>query len=154
MIRKAALTDINEVVEIEKDVYDVPWSYNSFVNELYSDVSRFLVYTENERICGYIIYWEIFDENTGINELEVINIAVGKLFQSKGIGKKLLNYVLTVSRPPFVCYLDVRIDNIAAIKLYKSLGFEIIGIRKNFYGKNKDAYSMSLKKCEVEYAQL
>jgi ribosomal-protein-alanine N-acetyltransferase len=154
LIRKAELTDINEVVEIEKDVYDAPWSYDGFVAELYNDVSRFFVYTENGKICGYVIYWEIFDENKGINELEVINIAVGKLFQSRGIGKKLLNYVLTASKLPFVCYLDVRIDNLAAIKLYKSLGFEITGIRKNFYGKNKDAYSMSLKKCEVEYAQL
>jgi len=65
LIRKAALTDINEVVEIEKDVYDAPWSYDGFVTELYNDVSRFLVYTENGMICGYVIYWEIFDEIEG-----------------------------------------------------------------------------------------
>jgi len=59
-------------------------------------------------------------------------------FSVKGIGKKLLNYVLTTSKAPFVCYLDVRIDNLAAIKLYKSLGFRNNkDIRKNFYGKIK-----------------
>ena len=138
-----------EILEIEKELYDSPWSYESFLHELNNDVTKFFIY-EEDIIKGYLIYWEIYNDSKMLNELEVVNIAVKKDCQSKGIGRRLLNYMIENSLKPFVCFLDVRIDNLPAIHLYKSLGFEVIGKRKNFYGLNKDAYTMRLN-CEVEY---
>ncbi|MGC8768898.1 ribosomal protein S18-alanine N-acetyltransferase [Calditerrivibrio sp.] len=149
MIRKAVEEDLMEILEIEKELYDSPWSYESFLHELNNDVTKFFIY-EEDIIKGYLIYWEIYNDSKMLNELEVVNIAVKKDCQSKGIGRRLLNYMIENSLKPFVCFLDVRIDNLPAIHLYKSLGFEVIGKRKNFYGLNKDAYTMRLN-CEVEY---
>jgi ribosomal-protein-alanine N-acetyltransferase len=149
LIRKAVEEDLMEILEIEKELYDSPWSYESFLHELNNDVTKFFIY-EEDIIKGYLIYWEIYNDSKMLNELEVVNIAVKKDCQSKGIGRRLLNYMIENSLKPFVCFLDVRIDNLPAIHLYKSLGFEVIGKRKNFYGLNKDAYTMRLN-CEVEY---
>ncbi|MGC8925515.1 MAG: ribosomal protein S18-alanine N-acetyltransferase [Calditerrivibrio sp.] len=149
MIRKAVEEDLMEILEIEKEVYDNPWRHENFLHELNNDVTKFFIY-EEDIIKGYLIYWEIYNDSKMLNELEVVNIAVKKDCQSKGIGRRLLNYMIENSLKPFVCFLDVRIDNLPAIHLYKSLGFEVIGKRKNFYGLNKDAYTMRLN-CEVEY---
>ncbi|ADR18789.1 ribosomal protein S18-alanine N-acetyltransferase [Calditerrivibrio nitroreducens] len=149
MIRKAVEEDLKDILEIEQEVYDNPWGYESFLHELNNNVAKFLIY-EEDIIKGYLIYWEIYNDLKMINELEVVNIAVKKDYQSKGIARRLMSYMIANSLKPFVCFLDVRIDNLPAINLYKSLGFEVIGKRKNFYGLNKDAYTMRLN-CEVEY---
>ncbi|MCA1927350.1 MAG: ribosomal protein S18-alanine N-acetyltransferase [Calditerrivibrio sp.] len=151
MIRRAVESDIEDVLKIEREVYDSPWSYGNFLSELNNSVSRFYVYDENG-ICGYIICWEIFNEDENLNEIEIVNVAVSQRYQHRGIGRKLLKYILSKSRKPFVCFLDVRVDNVPAFNLYISLGFDITGIRKDFYGKNRDAYTMKLTNCEVEYA--
>lgn len=151
MIRKAVESDIENVLKIEIEVYDSPWNYENFLSELNNSVSRFYVYDE-DGILGYIICWEIFNENEGVNEIEIVNIAVSKKHQNRGIGRKLLNHIFLEFQKPFVCFLDVRVDNVPALNLYNSIGFEITGIRKDFYGKNKNAYTMKLTNCEVEYA--
>jgi len=152
LIRKAVKEDIENILSIENELYDQPWSYDNFLCELERDITEFLVYDEN-RIKGYLIYWKIFNDENKRNELEVLNIAVSKNHQSQGIGRSLMKYMLENTPKPFICFLDVRVDNLPAINLYKSLGFHITGKRKNFYGFNKDAYTMTLNS-EVEYDQV
>ncbi|MCX8085077.1 MAG: ribosomal protein S18-alanine N-acetyltransferase [Calditerrivibrio sp.] len=150
MIRNAVRKDLDYIIEIEKDVYEKPWNLENFEKELENSVSRFLVYEEKGIPLGYLIYWELFNTEKMVNEIEVVNIAVNRNHQNRGIARKLMNVMIRRSKKPLVCYLDVRIDNTPAIHLYKSLGFNISGIRKNFYGMNKDAYTMNLF-CEVDY---
>lgn len=152
MIRHAVREDLEEILNIERELYDNPWGYENFLHELENRFTKFYVY-EEDGIKGYLIYWDIYNNATGANELEVLNIAVKKDFQSKGIGRKLMTHMLKNTPKPFVCFLDVRVDNLPAINLYKSLGFTITGLRKNFYGSNKDAYTMKLN-YEVEYAKI
>lgn len=152
MIRQAVKEDIDEILSIERELYENPWGYENFLYELNNRFTRFYVFDDNG-IKGYIIYWNIFNESNGEYELEVLNIAVKKDFQSKGIGKKMMTFMIENTPKPFVCFLDVRVDNLPAINLYKSLGFTITGQRKNFYGLNKDAYTMKLY-YEVEYVKV
>lgn len=105
---------------------------NSFINKEYIEkeiennpYAKILIYEENNRIIGYLYYSEIY-ERIEINqiEIEVSNRNCGK-------GDKLLKK-LTDSVNKSIT-LEVRVDNIPAIKLYKRNGFEEKAIRKGYY---------------------
>lgn len=105
---------------------------NSFINKEYikkeienNPYAKILIYEENNRIIGYLYYSEIY-ERIEINqiEIEVSNRNCGK-------GDKLLKK-LTDSVNKSIT-LEVRVDNIPAIKLYKRNGFEEKAIRKGYY---------------------
>lgn len=145
MIRKARISDLEEILKIEKENFETPWSLESFLNELSASYSTCYVYEENFRVIGYIVLHII------LNEIEIANISVDKNFQGKRVGFKLLDFVLKTYRG-CIFFLEVRVDNFRAIKLYEKIGFKRIGLRKDYYGKGKDAILMKLNNLGVNYA--
>lgn len=103
---------------------------------------------------GYIIFYGTI-ENTDIFE-----IAILKSCQNKGFGKILLENSIkelffskikndSSDEINFFgedIFLEVYEKNLFAIKLYEKIGFEKISVRKNYYGQNKNAIIMMLKK--------
>lgn len=83
-----------------------------------------------------LVYSEIYDR------LEIDYIYVLEEYRNKKIATKLLEYLF--SKYNYICSLEVKCDNEEAIKLYKKFNFEIITIRKNYYG-NVDGYLMVRK---------
>lgn len=84
-------------------------------------------------------------------EAEILNVAVIKHFQNQGVGKLLIlqAFKLLTQLKVKVLILEVSINNLLAIKLYKSCGFKNIGLRKAYYlrgnGSKEDAYIMEKK---------
>ena len=78
-----------------------------------------------------------------------MNIVVKKDFRNQGIGTLLLTNLLHFAKKSHLTSitLEVMDENYSAIHLYKKLGFETTGIRKNYY-QNKDGIIM-IKKIEV-----
>jgi ribosomal-protein-alanine N-acetyltransferase len=75
-------------------------------------------------------------------EFEVHTIGVDPACQGRGIGRRLLDELLEFAGGGVV-YLEVRTDNEAAIALYRSVGFEQIGLRRRYYRvSGADAYAM------------
>ena len=75
-------------------------------------------------------------------EYEVHTIGVDPALQGQGIGRRLLDELLNFADGGVV-YLEVRTDNEAAIALYRSMGFEQVGLRKRYYRvSGADAYTM------------
>ncbi|BAI80977.1 ribosomal-protein-alanine acetyltransferase [Deferribacter desulfuricans SSM1] len=138
MIRLATHNDLEDIYNIEVEVYDDPWSLESFENELESSTSYVYVY-EEEQIIGFVIYWDLGEE------VEIANIAVKKSFQGKGVGRKLLDFVLN-NTDALYYYLEVESNNEKAIKLYTSFGFLEYNFRKHYYGLNRHAKLMKLIK--------
>lgn len=68
-------------------------------------------------------------------EAEILTFAVAPFYQRSGIGRCLLNELLNflMSVKCEKVFLEVAVDNEAAIALYTSLGFTIIGTRPNYY---------------------
>ena len=97
---------------------------------------RLLVFEDDNTIKGFLLYSEIYDR------LEIDYIYVLEEYRNMGIASKLLEYLF--SKYNYSCSLEVRCDNMNAIKLYKKFNFEIITIRKNYYG-NVDGYLMVRK---------
>ena len=80
-----------------------------------------------------------------LDEGSITNIAVRPDVRRQGLGRAVVEALLERSRALGVTdvYLEVRLSNEPAIALYRSLGFEVVGTRKNFYKQpNEDAYTM------------
>ena len=110
---------------------------NSFLEKFDTKIDsnpyrKYLVY-DNKAL---LVYSEIYDR------LEIDYIYVLEEYRNKEVATKLLNHLF--SKYNYSCSLEVRCDNEKAINLYKKLNFEIITIRKNYYG-NVDGYLMVWK---------
>jgi ribosomal-protein-alanine N-acetyltransferase len=142
VIREMKEEDINDILEIEKDVFPSPWPYEMFYSLFFSGFCVKLVAVFSGNVVGYIM---------GCKEggkFHLANIAVSREYWRKGFGTKLLSYLLEkLNGDPKInfCELEHRIYNEAAFELYKSLGFTYKGIKKDYYKKGEDAVVMGIK---------
>ncbi len=97
-----------------------------------------LVYEENHKIVGFLIY-QVLTGEVNIDDLFVL-----KEFRQKHIATNLLDMLITNTKVSVPIYLEVREDNQNAIDLYKKFGFNIMRTRKNYYS-DCDAYIMERK---------
>ena len=95
--------------------------------------TKILVYIDKE-IVAFLDYSKMYDR------LEINYIFVKEEYRNKKIAYKLIKSIMNGDS----ITLEVRMDNEYAIKLYKSLGFKIIGVRKKYYN-GVDAYLMEVK---------
>jgi len=136
------MADLDDVMEIERASFTLPWSRWMFEREV-SDKkhSQFLVARVKDEIAGYIGFWMIVDE------VHIVTIAVRSDYRRKGIGSILMLEALNVSLRLGAekATLEVRVTNLPAQDLYKKLGFIKVAIRKKFYSDTgEDAYVMWL----------
>lgn len=146
IIRRADSTDTEGIYEVELDCFSVPWSKNSIEQDV-SDTDRTMYYVleENNEIIGYGGAWMVVDEG------QITNIAVKKAFRRSGNGVALVRKLLRelFKQGMSEIFLEVRQSNVAALTLYRRMGFTVKGIRKNYYTEPiEDAYIMSLEKEE------
>ena len=167
LIREMTYADISQVVEMEKQCFSDPWSEKSFEDSVAREDTIFLVCEEvpfeqadkpsqdvnnltgtrislkkekEAQITGYIGLYISFDE------CNITNVAVSLEYRKKGYGEALVTTAQKLAKDKNVekMFLEVRVSNHPAISLYEKLGFEKIGIRKNFYEyPREDAYIMS-----------
>ena len=101
---------------------------------------------DDTEIAGYLIAYHIIDE------IQILNIAVKKSKRNQKIATKLFGVIFEYAKNNNVeeFTLEVRASNAGAIGLYKKLGFEADGVRKNYYNNPKEnAVLMSLKLGEI-----
>lgn len=147
-IRKMQLRDLDAVYELEKKIFKKSWSRNNFVYEILdSPISFPYVIAKDQQVIGYAIYWRVD------NEAHIANLAIDENYRRRKLGSLLLRYLLKemMRQKVQVIYLEVRRSNIAAQNLYLKHGFEYVGVRNNYYIKDKeDALLMSLFVKEVQ----
>ena len=137
-VRDAKLSDIEKISEIEASCFSMPWKSADFEKAL-NDKQLFKVVEVGNDIAGYFLALIVLDE------AQVATVAVKEEFRNIGCGKKVLEASIFEAfiRGVSDMYLEVREHNEYAIKLYKNMGFETLGIRKNFYEKpTEDAITM------------
>lgn len=139
-IRKLEESDLSEVLEIAKQSFSIPWSLNSFKNELSNPHSILKVAELNGKIAGYIVVRKILDE------AELLSIAVKPELRRKGIATALIEDVLDeIKNSVKSCFLEVRVSNTQAISFYEKKGFKKIGLRRKYYlFPEEDAIIMKL----------
>lgn len=139
-IRAMKLSDLNEIMILEHELFTSCWSEEDFIYELTTNpFSLNYVIEENGMIIGYIGVWITYEQ------AQITTLGVKKEFQHLGHAIKLMKYVEKIFEEKHCeqISLEVRISNEAAIHLYKKLGYQKAGIRKNYYQDNhEDAYLM------------
>ena len=134
---------LDEVAELERICFSVPWSRNMLAEELDNLLSAFLVaLDEGGRVVGYAGVQIILDEGY------ITNVAVRPECRRQGIAAKLLQVFLDFAKANQLAFLtlEVRASNYDAIALYGSRGFRSVGRRKNYYEHPKeDAIIMTLE---------
>jgi ribosomal-protein-alanine N-acetyltransferase len=84
------------------------------------------------RVAGFLVARMLVK-----GETELLNLAVAPEFRRQGVGRKLVESLLTES--PGVIYLEVRESNRAARKFYKHLGFQEVSSRFGYYAEPSEA---------------
>ena len=154
VIRFMRMRDVDAVAGIEEATFAKPWSRESFRQELTRNaVARYLVAEEDGEILGYAGAWVILDES------HITNIAVREDARGRGLGKRLTAELLQILSNLGASYatLEVRVSNLRAQNLYKSLGFVSVGKRKRYYeDNNEDAFLMvceHLPEADPDYSE-
>lgn len=143
-IRRMREADLASVRAIEAMSFSNPWSEDTFRGEIQNTpVSSPLVVVRRpgDEVVGYIIYWQIRDD------VQVNNIAVHPECRGRGLGEAMMRFAIAKVRAAGAEFmtLEVRQSNTAAAALYKKLGFEALGTRKNYYTRpDEDACVMGL----------
>ena len=140
MIVKANKGHLNQILGIESESYDNPWSYQSFLNEINNEVSSNWVYMEDAQLKGYMFGWIIK------GDYHINNIAVKVSSRRKGLAKKMIDNIIFSPKIENI-YLEVSRFNDCAIRLYEKIGFRENGVREKYYSNGADAilYKMELK---------
>lgn len=121
--------DTKQLAELDKLCFAVPWSEQSFADEVQNNMANYFVAYSDERIVGYIGFWRVIDEG------DITNIAVAPDYRRKGIASALLERAIREAHSFGLALLtlEVRKSNAPAQALYKAFGFKPIGERKNYY---------------------
>ncbi len=130
------------VAKIEKSCFSTPFKLDDILGYLDNPIWHFFVAKQNENLLGYISFTKILDE------IQIVNVATDLGFRGVGVGKALLESVLSFAKEKACTkvFLEVRKSNEPAIGLYKKFGFETVGVSKNHYSEpTEDALLMNLE---------
>jgi len=119
-IRPAATGDLEAIEAIDRaSPGAAQWAPASYLAQ------NCLVAVRGGRTLGFIAY-----RNAG-GECEILNLAVSPEARRTGIGGRLVEQVLLEASGPV--FLEVRVSNHPARRLYEALGFKPVGLRPEYY---------------------
>ncbi|MGH7285289.1 MAG: ribosomal protein S18-alanine N-acetyltransferase, partial [Polyangiaceae bacterium] len=102
--------------------------------------SRIFVAREKDVPVAYLVAWHVADE------LHLLAIATAVHRRRAGIGRALVQRLVDFAfeRDVLHIFLEVRRSNEAAIALYRSFGFYLLGLRAKYYTDGEDALEMAI----------
>ncbi len=135
-IRPAEERDLDEIWRIQSGSGEAAqWKPADYMQHMC------LVACAEERIAGFAVARRVAPD-----EIEILNVAVDPPFRRRGAARALIQEMIGRNRGEV--YLEVRQSNLAARKLYHSLGFEAIGVRQDYYsGPVESAIVMKFHSC-------
>lgn len=138
-IRKAVMSDIKRLSEIENELFSLEEgriSYRAFKYHI-SKGNRIFIITNEKEISGYVL---LFDY---LKSVRIYSLGICIKAQGKGLGETLCIYSVDVGRKNGKSYisLEVRSKNQKAIALYEKLGFKIEKVLPYYY-TNEDGLRM------------
>ena len=135
---------LDDVVAVESRAYEHPWTRGNFADSLRSGYQA-QVLVAGGKLLGYFVAMK------GVDEVHLLNITVVPEYQSQGWGRLMLDALALWSRRQGAqwLWLEVRVGNERAQRIYERHGYRRVGERKGYYpaadGKREDAIVMSLK---------
>ena len=141
-IRAMSESDLDEIIAIEKKSFADPWSQRLFRETLLFPHSvNFVLESPGGEVVGYLNLYLIAQEG------HLLNLAIHPAWRRQGLATAMLAHTIQYlrQRQALQLFLEVREKNQSAIRLYRKLGFEVVGKRKKYYAEtNEDALVMQL----------
>jgi [ribosomal protein S18]-alanine N-acetyltransferase len=140
-VRPARTEDLDSLVQLEETGFRDPWPREMLECELAHPQAVLLVATRGESPVGYAAFRQAADE------AELLRLAVEPAQRRRGVARALVTAGLDRLRHGDIqaCFLEVRVDNEPAIRLYRALGFGIAGRRRGYYRDGVDAIVFALE---------
>lgn len=149
LVRWMVPEDVPAVWALEQEVFASPWAVENFLYELGNhDYNISLIAAIGEQLAGYSVSYHVYDE------LHISNLAVAPNYRRRKIGETLLTINLRIAQIRSInhVHLEVRRSNLPAIALYQKYGFQIVGVRKNYYQNQHEDALLMTKKLAMELA--
>jgi [ribosomal protein S18]-alanine N-acetyltransferase len=127
-IRPMHELDVPVIVAIERAAYQFPWSEGIFRDCLRVGYVCRVVDADGD-MAGYGIM------SVGAGEAHILNVCIRNEYRCRGFARRMLLYLLERARTVgmYEAFLEVRPSNTAAARLYHSMGFEQVGVRRGYY---------------------
>jgi [ribosomal protein S18]-alanine N-acetyltransferase len=147
MIRR----DMAEVLDIESESFEFPWTEEDFIRCLRQRNCIGMVAEQDDRVVGFMIY-ELHK-----TRLHVLNFAVGRAQRRRGVGGQMMTKLvgkLSPARRTRIA-LEVRETNLAAQLFFRSVGFKAVSVLRDYYeDTTEDAYVMQFRYRSTEAEQV
>jgi [ribosomal protein S18]-alanine N-acetyltransferase len=150
-IRRLELADLDAIEKIERASYPTPWSRSMFVGELAKPSSLSIAAVlDDGALAGYLVLSRYVDA------WHVMNVAVAEQHRRLGIASAMLRTLFDSTRDDAErgYTLEVRVSNLAAIRLYERFGFTTRGVRRGYYTDNREDALIMWKDPEGEQAAM
>jgi ribosomal-protein-alanine N-acetyltransferase len=127
--------DLDAVLEVEASSFANPWTREMYLREMdnprvsYIHILRIHGGTGEGTVVGFCSFWLVFDE------LHINNLAIRPEYRGHGMGTALLEHAMALAAGLGArrATLEVRRSNDAARRIYERLGFELAGVRRDYY---------------------
>ena len=135
--RRMMLDDLEQVMKVEREVYEFPWS-----EQIFSDCIRVGYYCwiglQQQTVIGHAVISVAGDES------HMLNLSIARAHQRRGYGRQFVEFLVNEASKykAQTMLLEVRPSNAVAINCYNGAGFNEIGCRKDYYpvvGGREDA---------------
>ncbi len=130
--RRMILSDVDQVMNIETEVYEFPWTDTIFRDCIRVGYQCWMA-LQQQKVIGHAVISVTADES------HILNLSIGKHHQRRGFGRQFVEFLVDEARArdAQTMLLEVRPSNTAAINCYNAAGFNEIGNRKDYYPANK-----------------
>lgn len=136
IVRNVGPDDIYTVIDLEYQNFDYPYPPEviNFLYEFYRDT--FLVAEKDKDVIGFVI--GIVQKKEG----HVLVIAIRDDYKKRGVGTFLMKKLIDVYKKKGITQLklEVRASNVAALSMYRNLGFKITNRLKHYYENGEDGF--------------
>lgn len=135
---------LEPVLAVERRAYSHPWTLVNFCDALRSGYQAQQLMVD-EVLLGYFVAMK------GVDEVHLLNITVAPDHQRQGWARVMLDALAIWARGQGVqwLWLEVRVSNLRAMRIYEAHGYRRVGYRKAYYpadgGRREDAIVMSLR---------
>ena len=121
-------SDLKAVFAIEELVYPYGWTMGIFEDCLRVHYSCWVM-----ELDGALVGYAVLSAAAG--EAHILNVAIHPEYQGKGLGRQLMLFLLDTAREhrADTVFLEVRPSNRTALRLYDSMGFNQVGLRRDYY---------------------
>ena len=124
----AKLSDLDNIFKVESNSYDNPWTIG-ILRDCIVNHYDFYKAEYNNNLIGYII------AKIPMYETHILNLTISEDYRHRGIATELLEMIFSKCyiMNSLNIFLETRVNNTPAIKLYEKHNFRRISIRKNYY---------------------